>query len=169
MEDSDMLAQAPIIFGQDLILMYGILNYIIRPDKYRAVDPPAQAPEEFLENDQHCVLPFLAALLDAANLPDFTATKSKLMATINDLPYDYDTDDHVHKDFPARARALAILRRFDGSVYVEKLNDSTINYEPMRAKLTKPFNGVPPHRMNREKQMFLEKWLKSALERRLIR
>jgi len=34
------------------------------------------------------------------------------------------------------ARALAILRRFDGSVYVDKLNDSTINYEPMRAKLT---------------------------------
>jgi len=69
------------------------------------------------------VLPFSAALLDAASLPDFTATKSKLMATINDLPYDYDTDDHIHKDFPARDRALAILRRFDGLVYVDKLSN----------------------------------------------
>jgi len=61
MEDSDIQAQAPIIFGQDLISMYGILNYIIKPDKYCAVQPPAQAPEEFLDNDEHCVLPFPAA------------------------------------------------------------------------------------------------------------
>ena len=134
MEDSDMLALAPIIFGQDLISMYGILNYIIKPDKYCAVQPPAQAPEEFLDNDEHCVLPFSAALLDAASLPDLT--KSKMVATINGLPYDYDTDEHVHKNFPDRNRALEILRRFDGSVYVEKFNNSTINYEPMRAKLT---------------------------------
>jgi len=49
----EMQAQAPIIFGQDLISMYGILNYIIKPDKYCAVQPPAQAPEEFLDNDEH--------------------------------------------------------------------------------------------------------------------
>jgi len=42
------------------------------------------------------------------------------MATINDLPYDYNTDDHVHKDFPARDRALAILRRFDVFFYMLK-------------------------------------------------
>jgi len=41
MEDSDIQAQAPIIFGQDLISMCGILNYIIKPDKYCAVQPPA--------------------------------------------------------------------------------------------------------------------------------
>jgi len=66
-----------------------------------------------------------------------------LIAAINDLPYDYNTEDHIQNIFPARERALAILRRIDGSVYVEKLNDSTINYKPVRAKLTKPFNGVP--------------------------
>jgi len=74
-----------------------------------------------------------------------------VVATINGLPYDYDNDEHIHKNFPDRNCTLAILRRFDGVVYVDKLNDSTINYEPMRAKLTKPFNGVPPRRMNREK------------------
>jgi len=68
MEDSEMQAQAPIIFGQDLISMYGILNYIIKPNKYCAVQPPAQAPEEFVDNDEHRVLPFSAALLDAASL-----------------------------------------------------------------------------------------------------
>ena len=41
MEDSEIEAQAPIIFGQDLISTYGILNCIIKPDKYCAVQPPA--------------------------------------------------------------------------------------------------------------------------------
>jgi len=89
MDDSEMEAQAPIIFGQDLISTYGILNYIIKPDKFCAVTPPTQAPEEIMDNDEHCVLPFLAALLDAASLPDFTATSSRQtqsMAAINDHP-----------------------------------------------------------------------------------
>ena len=87
--------------------MYGILNYIIKPDKYCAVKPPAQAPEEFVDNDEHCVLSFSAALLDAASLPNLT--QSNMVAPINDLPYDYDNDEHVHKDFPDRKRALDIL------------------------------------------------------------
>jgi len=145
MEDSEMEAQAPIIFRQDLISNHGILNYIIKPDKICAVEPPVPAPEEFMDNDQHCVLSFSAALLDAANLPDLTPIgnlQAQSMAAIGDCPYDYSTEEHIHKNFPAPERALAILRRFDGTVYVDKLNDSTINYEPMKAKLTKPFNGV---------------------------
>jgi len=72
MEDSEMDSQAPIIFGQDLISTYGILNYAIKPDKYQAVEPPAPAPEAFIGHDKDCVFPFSAALLDAANLPDLT-------------------------------------------------------------------------------------------------
>jgi len=115
--------------------MYGILNYINKLDKYRAVEPTAPAPKEFLDNDGRCVLPFAAAFLDAASLQDFSGTnsgQSQSMATIQERPYEYDTD--VHKNFPARRRALAILRRFDRSVYVDKLNNSTIKYDLMRAK-----------------------------------
>jgi len=90
----------PIIFGQDLISTYGILNYIIKPDKFCAGTPSAQAPEEIMDNDEHCVLPFSAALLDAASLPDLTtnnARQAQSMAAINDHPYDYITEDHIHK------------------------------------------------------------------------
>lgn len=76
MEDSKMETQAPIIFGQDLVSTYGILNYNIEPDKFRAVEPPAPAPEEFVVNDERCVLPFSAAMLDAASLSDLTTTSN---------------------------------------------------------------------------------------------
>jgi len=135
MEDSKMEAQAPIIFGQDLISTHGILNYIIKPDNFCAVTPPAQAPEEFIDNDEHCVLPFSAALLDAASPPDLTTTSARQaqsMAAIGEHPYDYNSEEHIHKK-------------------------KSINYEPMKAKLIKPFSGVPPRRINREKQLFLKK------------
>jgi len=105
MEDSKMEVQAPIIFGQDLISTYGLLNYIIKPDKLCAVEPPVPAPEEFIDNDEHCVLPFSAAILDAANLSDLTTTSTRQaqsMAAIGERPYDYNTEEHVHKNFPAR-------------------------------------------------------------------
>ena len=98
-------------------------------------------------------------MLDAANLPDLSTTntrRAQSMAAIGEYPYDYNSQEHIHKDFPARERALAILRRFDSTVYVDKLDNSAINYEPMRAKVIKQFNGVPPRQMNREKQIFLE-------------
>ena len=167
-----METQAPIIFGQDLVSTYGILNYNIEPDKFRAVEPPAPAPEEFVVNDERCVLPFSAAMLDAASLSDLTTTsnlRAHLIAAIGECPYDDDTQEHIHKEFPARERTYAILRRFDDTVYDDKLNESTIKYEQMRAKLIKPFNGAPPRRMNRKKHVFLRKWLQSVLERHLIR
>jgi len=76
-----------------------------------------------MDDDKHSVLPFSAALLDAASLPDQTATgfrQAKSMAASNDHPYDYNTGEHIHKNFPARERQLAILRRFDGTVYIDK-------------------------------------------------
>ena len=76
MEDSEIEAQVPIIFGQDLISTHGILTYIIKLDKFCGVEPPDPAPEEFVDNDEHCVLQFSAAKLDAASLPDLTTTSN---------------------------------------------------------------------------------------------
>ena len=67
------------------------------------------------------------------------------------------------------AEALQILNKYNNVVFVDKLSDSTIKYPPMKATLTKPFHGVPPRRLNKTKQDFLDTWLDSALERGIIR
>ena len=98
-------------------------------------------------------------MLDATNLPDLTPLsnlQAQPMTAINESPYDYNTGKHIHKDFPARERALSILRRFNGTVCVENLDNSTTNYEHIKAKLTRLFNDMPPRRMNREKLLFID-------------
>jgi len=55
MEYSEMETQAHIIFGEDLISAYGISNYIIKPDKYQAIEPPTPAPEELVDNWHVCI------------------------------------------------------------------------------------------------------------------
>jgi len=168
LEDNPAKAQAPIIFGQDLISTYGILNYIVKPYQYHAISRPEAAPEEMYDNPSDCVLPFAAAMLDASGLPTSYLDRNHSVASIEEK-YDFDSVNHIHKDFPLRARALKILNYYDSKVYVDKLNNSTINYPPMKAELLKPFHGVPPRRMNATKQAFLEKWIHSAIERKLIR
>ena len=164
LHESEAAHQTPIILGQDLINNYGILNYITNPLLYRRIEPPTPAPEESLDTT-HCILPFTAAILDATSIP-------KLTDDANPKPirdYDYDTPLHIDPKFPLRERALNILRKFDKSVLVDHLDNSDIRYEPMQAKLRKPFNGVPPRRLNMAKQKFLDNWLAEALKRKIIR
>jgi len=172
LNDPEATQETPIILGQDLINMYGILNYIVQPLHYKSVDGPVPAPEETLDTENTCVLPFSAAILDPSSIPNMVpiwhAAKS-LAAIHNATPYNYDTDLHIGLNFPLRQRALAILNKYDGTVLVDKLVNSSIDYEPMMATLKKPFNGVPPRRMNSEKQAYLDIWILEALERKLIR
>jgi len=167
-DDEGPSQAAPIIFGQDLINLYGILNYIVLPATYKRIEAPVPAPEEMLENVDGCIIPFSTAILNMSGMPIPDIT---MVNATSYVPYDYDTAIHVCNKFPRalRKRALEILKYYDGIVYVDKLDNSTIDYPPMLAKLTSPFEGVPPRRMNRDKEIFLEKWLLDTLKRGIIR
>jgi len=172
LDDPEATQETPIILGQDLINMYGILNYIVQPSHYKPVEGPVPAPEETLDTENTCVLPFSAAILDPSSIPNMVPIwhAAKSLAAIHDAkPYNYDTDLHIGPLFPLRQRVLDILNRYDGTVLVDQLVNSSIDYEPMMATLKKPFHGVPPRRMNSEKQAYLDTWILEALERKLIR
>ena len=172
LDDPEATQETPIILGRDLINMYGILNYIVQPFHYKPVEGPVPAPEETLDTENTCVLPFSAAILDPSSIPNMVPIwhAAKSLATIhNATPYSYDTEFHICPLFPLRQRALDILNKYDGTVLVDQLVNSTIDYEPMMATLKKPFHGVPPRRMNAEKQKYLDTWILEALDRKLIR
>jgi len=150
--------KADIILGLEFIEQYDIMNYLIDPQNYRAVEAPLPADEEALEWDEG-ILAFQSAILDLSG---------REKKDIVEEDHDYRTGVNVDPNFPRYERACKILEAYHGKVLTKNLHESTINCPPMNIKPINPWLGCKPRRMNEHKKAFLDKWLDKKLKAGII-